>query len=66
MKDGILYIDIAQVARTVNGRKPIALGVVKPNRHGLTLLQGGQSAKQYAPRVPNQSTNQSNTPRSVA
>jgi len=59
----ILYIDLAQVSHIVNGRKPFALGVVKPSRH-LKLIQGGQTAKQYAPRVEtDQSTN---TPQTAA
>jgi len=59
----ILYIDIASVARVVNGRKPFSLGIVKPERHNLTLIVGGQSPKQYSPKIE---TNQSTTPQSAA
>ena len=54
----IVYIDIASVARIVNGRKPISLGIVRSERHNLRLIIGGQSPKQYAPKIE---TNQSNT-----
>lgn len=60
----ILYIDVAKVSHIVNGRKPFALGVVKPERHNLRLIVGGQTPKQYAPKIEtNQSTS---TPQTAA
>jgi len=51
-----LHLDVAEIANRVAPRRKglFYFRHYKPERH-LKLIQGGQTAKQYAPRVSNQS-----------
>lgn len=56
----ILYIDLDNVARIVNGRRALSLAVVTPKHPEFKIVEGGKpSPKRYAPK---KSANQSTPP----